>query len=217
MPSLLKILAVSPPFGAFGQMGNAYRIYRRDTVDGTAQMVAEVSSATLELDVSGASPSEAWYNVRAVSSCGVEDVDPASNKQVRVAFDSSGDLILPVPSAPIELTLAAEAAGRLILYWSWTSTSSPVLPDQFNIYIDSAGGASPAFAYTTPDHVVAYSRRRRFELDLGTFADALLVRVVVRAQSAAGDEEANTNIISATADAVAPGVAVIASTEVIAQ
>lgn len=201
-------------FGLEGGPAPGYRVYRRSTVDGALTLATSTSADVLDVAVAGDSPSEAWYTVRAVTPCGVEDLDPAGPKQVRVAFDGDGDLLLPAPNAPIELALIRYAGGGLKATWAYSPRNEAVAPAEFELFVDDAGGGSPSFDYATPDHTVTYTGARYFEQDLGTFADALVVRVAVRAVSAAGTSDLNTAYAERAADASAPAAPTITSATV---
>lgn len=212
---LLSILAVSPPFqGGLSAATAGYRVYRRTTPTGSPLLIAELDPSTLQYTYAGGSPSDAWLNVRAVTACGVEDIEPAAPRQVRVAFDASGDLVLPTPNAPTELQLVRYAGGGLKLRWRYNARNEAASPATFRVYVDDAGGGTASFDYATPDHTVTTGGARVYEQDLGTFADGLVVRAAVRAMSSDGAEETNTSYAELAADASAPDVPVIASANV---
>lgn len=215
-PTAQSVVSLSPAvvtLSVFNLATDAgYNVYVRSTINGSDTLVQFVPKLTEELVVDGlANDSVQWYHVKAVTACAVEDVEPIRLK--RVAFDSAGNLILPVPNAPVGLVLTLGAGGQVTASWRYIDQNQCAAPTQFNVYV--ATGATP-FDYDTVDHVVSFANRDRFTQDLGTFADTTVVRVVVRAQASSGAEEDNTTAVQVTADAAAPDPANAITVEAVA-
>lgn len=178
-----------------------YEIYRRPTLGGTDELVDQVDGSTLTYTLTGqAADSSYYYHVKAVSACGVRDVDGVPARLRRVAFDGDAELIPPTPNVPIDVTLTPYAGGGVTLDFGYRATDQEVAPDHFNIYV--ATGAT-AFDYDTVDHTQDYAGAR-YTVDLGTLSDTTTVRVEVRSATSGGDESASSAQATATADATAP-------------
>lgn len=187
---------------AAGLTGQAYyKIYTRPTVNGADTLVCSVPANVLTHTLEGlAAGSVGYYWVQAVSACGVADTDPRDLRLRRVAMDGSANLIDPAANTPYNLRIEQGVGGQLTARWAYRSAGAEAAATQFFVYV--ATGAS-AISYTTPTHTVTSVAQNNSQ-DLGTFADALAVKCVVRAATSGGVAETNTNEAAATADATAP-------------
>ncbi|MEO0477752.1 MAG: hypothetical protein AAF085_17545, partial [Planctomycetota bacterium] len=122
----------------------------------------------------------------------------ASSRLRRVAMDADNQLIPPAPNAPHGLKLTLGVNGLVTASWQHSDINSEADAAGFNVYL--ATGATP-FDFDTVNHSIDLPSK---SVSLGTFADATTVRVIVRARTAGGIEETNTNETTATADALAP-------------
>lgn len=187
-----------------------HEVYTRPTRDGADTLVATVwPGDDPEVVITGAPSTERFVWVRAFNRLDKPDAEDVAPKLRRVAFDAAGELILPVPNAPINLTLAPAAGGKILATWSYNSFGQETPPASYHVYV--ATGVA-AFNFTTPDQVVSSSGRvlgrtiTTAAVPTGAFAHGTVVRVVVRAvgEPGVGAEENNTTEATATADAVAP-------------
>jgi len=194
------------------QAPEGYLVFSQPSQDASAVKteLAHLVPGTTQYTVTGAAGSQVWVYVVAVTPCAVGDTDPIRPKLVRVAFDALGALILPVPNAPIALTLTPGPAGLVTANWAYKKLAQEVAPDSFNIYTTT--DANP-FNFTTPAGSVAFTSRASFAAN---FTHGQLARFVVRAVSAAGTEEANTIEAQATADTQAPAAPTDLTLELIA-
>jgi hypothetical protein len=177
-----------------------YTVFSQPTADVNAVKteLASLPLGTTTYLLTGTPGSVQWLYIRAISACGVADDEPIRPKLRRVAFDALGALIPDVPNAPIGLTLKAGPGGLVTATWAYIDIGQMAPPAGFNIYTTT--GVTP-FDYNTPAGNVTPSRGMSFG---AAFAHGTLARFVVRAATAAGDEEPNTTEKSITADAVAP-------------
>ena len=177
-----------------------YYVYSQPTRDRDAvkTQVAHLDPGVNTYTFTGESDSVQYVYIRAVTPCGVADNEAIGPKLRRVAFDGDGALIPDVPNAPKGLTLTPGAGGLITATWYYDDRGQAVAPASFNIY--TATGED-AFDYDTPAGNVTPSRGNSFG---ATFSNGVTARFVVRAVSAAGDEEDNTTEASATADSQAP-------------
>lgn len=130
--------------------------------------------------------------VHAVSPGGAEEALLA--RTVRIETDAEGVPIDPVPAAPYQLTARPAAAGYIRLTWLHRASEVPLWT--FNIYHDNGTGTVD---YNTP----LDSGRRQVAL-VGPYRHGTAVKFGVRAESADGAEEKNTNTATGTADAEGP-------------
>jgi|GEM_PF-3156173 len=208
-PAPLSIeIALVPPDGETG----AYRIYKRTTIDGADTLIATISSIHQQQVLTGFSnESVQWIHVKAVSRCGVEDAEPIRLKLI--AFDADGNLILPVPSAPLGLRLDCGADGLVTARWTYLTNGQGAAPALFNVYV---AVDADEIDLLNPTDTVTFSAARNFILSLGTFDHDQVVKVIVRSEAASGAEERNEIEVSTTADAQAPTPATAMQVEVVA-
>lgn len=188
------------PDGFLPPQRPGYRVITQPTADiGSPQThLAHLVPGTTQYLLTGAPNTTRWVFVRAVSACAIHDDEPVRPKLRRVAFDALGALILDVPNAPIGLRLTPGPGGLVTAHWAYNRSGQMVPPESFNIYTTT--GATP-FDFNTPAGNVKPSQGNSFG---ATFAHGTLARFVVRAVSAAGGEEPNTDEQSVAADAMAP-------------
>lgn len=160
-------------------------------VSPTAASPASVANyATVTLPAS----STLWFGLRAISPGGSEEQGMVNVQ--RIVTDGDGVPTDPAPNAPHSLTVTPLSGGRFALTWKYDSAGQQLRPATFAIYHDNGTGtvsyAAPIAAVPTMAFVTA------------AYADGTTVKFVVRARSASGDEETNTNAKSATADATGP-------------
>lgn len=184
--------------------GRSYRIYSRPQIEdlGNDTLLATIArdgSEEYEYTVTGDPGSEQWVYVRAVNRLGKEDTEPVRPKLRRIKFDDAGNFIAPAPNVPDSLELTVGAGGLVTASWHYTDTYQEVAPAAFNVYVAED---DDAIDFDTPTYTTANARTTT--QSLGTFDHDTVVRVVVRAISAAGGETSNTDETTAIADALAP-------------
>jgi len=188
-------------------------VYRAESPDEDGVVVAELGIAATALVVTGDPSSEAWFYLRAISCCGVLDVEPIRRR--RVAFDAAGNLILPVPHAPIGLELTQSAAG-VTASWMYVTNGQATPPAEFRIYTNTNDAG---WTFDTPAATVPYSASQSFSSDLGnswSHDDELAVIVRTVGAAGVGEEEPNTDDVTITIDKLAPDAPATVSVEVIA-
>lgn len=182
-----------------GGHGPGYEIWTRATRSAASTFVDAVPDDTLSYTLTGlTADSVGYYHIEAVNGCNVRSVLSPSSRLRRVAMDGDNQLIAPAPNAPFAIVLTLGAGGAVAATWQHNNTNAEATAAGFNIYV--ATGVD-AFDYDTVDHAVASSVRSQA---LGTFANATVVRVVIRARTSGGVEETNTTEATTTADAAAP-------------
>lgn len=135
------------------------------------------------------------FGLRAISPGGVEEGN--TNLVQTIITDGDGVPILPTPNAPTQLMVFPRAGGKFAVSWRYRSEGQQVQPAAYAVYHDNGTGTMD---YVTPLAVVT---------SLGYFttvayAHGTAVKFGVRARSAAGSEERNTTVRTATADAEGP-------------
>lgn len=197
--------AIGDPLGYCPMPLQGYNIIKRDIDGGADQLVMiKVAGSTTAVVTGMPSSSIKHFHVRAISPCGVIDVEPI--RQKRVEFDGSGNIVLPAPNPPFGLTLHLGLAGKVIATWTYSAANQDVPPEVFDVYVAQDAAAFNFGAATATENYNA--GKRAYSKDLGTFADLTLVKVVVRSKAAvaAGVEEGNHIMVQIRADDAAPDV-----------
>jgi hypothetical protein len=147
-----------------------------------------------------------YYQVVPVGPGGVEAV-AGSYGVVGVAFGSTSQAASPPPAAPRELRVAAIAGGKFRLRWVAGIASGRPAVTTYAVYGDAGTGTMD---YATPIATVkAASGVASIQgLQTEAYTHGLVVRFGVRAR-AGSIEEANTVVVSATADAEGPADGVV--------
>jgi hypothetical protein len=178
-------------------VGNVYRVYRRSEERGPDRLWDHLPAGSGTADLAGFRASSVqWLHVKAVSECGVEDVEPV--RLVRVEFDAAGELVGSRPNPPIGLELVQGANGLMTLRWVHVTAGQVAAAKRYRIFVDSGAGMPG-----TPTHLVAFDGGREYRKALGTFAHGTQITVAIEAQSAAGGVSRRVEI-AGTADASAP-------------
>ncbi|MEM7626583.1 MAG: hypothetical protein AAF333_13385 [Planctomycetota bacterium] len=197
------------PLGYRPDDARRYGVIRR-VEGGDDELVATTEPGTLERVVEGINNSAERFYVTAVNRVDLPDRDVIDVDLRLVAFDGTGELILPVPSPVRNLRLVPGPGGQVSAEWYQRSRGAAPAAASFNVYVatgtDPIDFAAPALAGVSP-------RLRSRSVELGTFAHGTLVKAVVRAVSAQGAEEANTIEAQVTADAIPPAPASLLTVE----
>lgn len=133
------------------------------------------------------------FGVRAFSPGGAEEA--GTRQVVRLETDAEGEPTPLVPNAPVQLVAVPRAGGSVLLTWRYDPRGEGAPVSRFRVYHDDGTGEMVAEA-------LAEQRGRAYLA--GPYADGLTVTFRVRAVSAAGDEETNTQDVSAVAIASGP-------------
>ncbi len=152
--------------------------------------------------VSHAANATYTYRVTVINGGGVEEW--AEETVSITGFDASGNWVGARPNPPGDLRVIPLAGGKFLLQWTYTREGEQAEPAAFRVYHD---GGSGSVDYNTIIASVAY-RRGRFHYMYTSiaFTHGTRVRWAVRAASAAGAEEKNTQVAFGWADAAAPPV-----------
>jgi hypothetical protein len=143
-----------------------------------------------------------YYRVNAIGPGGVEEL--GDGNIARVEFDAFGSLVGPRPNRPTNLQLALLAGGAFELRWTYSEAGEETAPNVFRVYNDNGTGTMD---YGTIVATVTYRARRfHYAYSSGAFADGVTIRWAVRAVSAAGIDDGNTDFVIGTADADGPPV-----------
>ena len=207
--------AIGDPLAVLPLPLQGYNVYKRLAPGLADTLVAIAPKGTTTVDLTGfTDDSLQFLRVTTVSKCGVESQDAVVLK--RAAFDSSGNLIAAVPNAPraVGLSPASGGGGAVTARWQYFAGGHAVAPSIFNVYVAQDAAA---FNFGSPTATVTYANQHKFTSALGTFSHGTLVRVIVRSQSAAGDEEANVAEFQHRVDALAPDNPSTLDVEVVAQ
>lgn len=118
---------------------------------------------------------------------------------VNVIVSASQTDITAIPNAPTALTVTPSVAGSIIVSWSYNVGGQGGAPTGFYVYI-----GTPTVSYVTPAATIPYiAGSRTYTTKILSLTDTDVYQVVVRAFNATGIE-ANTDIMSVTADATGP-------------
>jgi len=189
--------------GIFESVSSFYNIYRgQNGVMDYNHVVATMLLTDTQVSIPGQilAANSSWTFIRRlVAANGLESID---SSPCYINIDSSGNLILDTPNTVHDLSLKLLAAGQFQLRWRYTPLSDGLIPDGFNIYIDSGSG----FNFSVPAAVVTAG-----SLNFGdyiyisnSYSNGQLVKFTVRSFITAGAETKNTDYVSGTADSVGP-------------
>lgn len=135
------------------------------------------------------------YRLTSISGGGVENWRDVM--EADVVFDAGGQWIGATPTTPLDLSVEPIAEGRFRLEWVYGRCDASTAPALFRVYTDSGTGMMDE---SQPVGQVAYlAGKAHYSFESAGFADGSSVAWLVRAASATGVEEQNTNIVSAIA------------------
>lgn len=196
--------------GQFWQRtGGGYTLYRwtgdrtpaaPDTIVGAA--VPGATEIRTFPRVAHAASTRYWYLLRAVGAGGVEETN--TRRVVEAVTDAAGDLQAPRPNSPSALVATPLADGDIELSWSYVSAGQQVAPAAFAVYGDGAAGHAAIDYETVIATVTATPGQSRYATTLTGYDHGDIVRLAVRAISAAGVHDGNTDDVVGVADATDP-------------
>lgn len=114
----------------------------------------------------------------------------------RIETDGDGVPIDPVPNPPVRLRGEPYSGGRIKLNWDLATAGEQVQAKQWNVYHNNGSGSV--------DYDTAIASVNRGVYVTEAYAGGTEVTFGVRAESADGDEEKNTNTVAVTADDTGP-------------
>ena len=107
------------------------------------------------------------------------------------------------PNQPAGLTATAIAGAKIRLTWSYESGGEGATCTVFNLYTDGGTG-NVDYSSTTDTETKTGGTRSSYTWDSSALTDATAYKFAVRASTAAGIEDGNLIVVSATADSTAP-------------
>ena len=141
-----------------------------------------------------------YYGLKSVNGGGCESA-PA-DRLWPATFDGAGNMLGDPPNAPDNLQIEPTSGGRFKLQWTYSEKDQLLAPIEFRLYHDNGSGTVD---YGTVIATVSYKfGRLHYEFVSGAFAHDARRMWSVRAASAAGIVESNTETVVAVADAVGP-------------
>ena len=195
---------------AFPRIAGGYNLYRGDVALGGIDYTVPVGAASASASTSAQSidtfswrPANASttyaFAIRAVGGGGVES---AAEQTVEVFFDGGGVPDALKPNAPTSLAIARGAGGCFELRWHYREENQEDVPITFEIYSDNGTGT---VEYNAPIGSTPYvPRRLSFAFVTGPFAHGAARIFGVRAVTANGAHDGNSDTVSARAVAVSP-------------
>lgn len=186
---------------ASGLAGGGYVLYRGTTaIDATTAAGAAGRGATTVRPWAWLGQAAATRYVFRVAAVGVGGVESRleTSRLVAVRTDADGVAVLPAPSGPRSLSVAAAAGGCFRLRWAYVP--GRVAAAAFNVYSDGGLGTMD---WNTPIATVTIKGGRGGNGQYGflteAFAQDTEVEFGVRAATAGGVEDGNTRTVTATA------------------
>ena len=193
---------IGDPLAVLPMPLQGYRVYDRATPSSSRSQVAFVPANSHAVTLSGlGSGTTHYYEVRGVSRCGIEDVEPL--RLASAILSDTGAVHLVAPNVPIGLKLQQQPGGRVLCTWKYNDYREAAPLYAFRVYVATGPGT---FDFSTPTAtlIVGSAIAFRYTKLLGPYADGTLVRVIVRSASQAGGEDTNQSVAQIVADATAP-------------
>ena len=192
-----------------------YSIYRgkdaRENIDYDSAIAACSAVTSLAIDQSDLEADATYYyGIRAVSNYGTEDNN--NDVYLRIKTDASSDYVAR-PNSPQNLTATAGPGGTITLNWRYYTQGQNAAPDKFVIYCDNGTGTVDLTYANKLDEV---GFRQGDSYTTAALTNATMYKFIVRAKSADGNEDTNTNQVVAAADSVGPEDITGISVEVVA-
>jgi hypothetical protein len=181
---------------------DVYHIYRgQDGVIDYENIQAEMplEDSSISIPNQALPPGTIWHYIRRqVSDCdgGKESKD---SPLCKVVIDTDGDMVPLCPNPPMDLVVVPVAGGKFELRWRYNASDQEIPPSGFKMYLVDNGEWT--LLDTIPCIIGGWGE---FQWTSAAFDDGERCYFCVR--SYAVGESQNTNLVSATADAVGPPV-----------
>jgi len=170
---------------------------------------AEASEIWPPSYVPHSSGSTYFYVVRRANNCGCQEHTLAA--AVKVSIDASGNLAEPQPNNIFEARAKQVDGNKIQLVWYYCPIEQQSPPACFKVYYDAGTGQ---INYENPIATICYAGRRFYSYQSNTL-DAGEYLFCIRAEDAAGVENASLAEISIQLDTISPGAVNILSAETI--
>jgi hypothetical protein len=170
-----------------------------DFVNLLAVAEAEASEISPPSYVPHNSGSIYFYVVRRVNNCGYEEHTLAA--AVKVSIDANGELAEPQPSNVFETRAEQVDGNKVRLVWYYCPIEQQSQPVCFNVYYDAGTGQ---IDYGNPIAKISYAGRRFYSYQSDVLeGDKYLF--AIRAEDAAGVENASLAPVKVHLDTASPG------------
>ncbi len=153
------------------------------------------------------SSSTYFYVIRRANNCGDEECTLAA--AVKVVIDADGELAQPRPNSIFEVKAEQVTGSKIQLVWFYCPIDQESKPVCFKVYYDARTGQ---IDYENPLAVIRYAGRRFYNYRSDTL-DAGRYLFAIRAEDAAGTENASLARIRIQLDTTSPDAVDILSAE----
>lgn len=161
--------------------------------------VAEASEISPPSYVPHNSGSIYFYIIRRVNNCGYEEHTLAA--AVKVSIDASGELAEPQPNNVFETRAEQVDGNKIRLVWYYCPIEQQSQPVCFKVYYDDGTGQ---IDYENPIAMISYAGRRFYSYQSDVL-DGDKYLFAIRAEDAAGVENASLALIKVHLDTTIPG------------
>jgi hypothetical protein len=180
--------------------GLAYHVYANSGAGDPINYATPIATVSGTAWTSGtlAAPGTWSFGVRAFDGNGEEqNLDCA----VVIVLDGNGNDITNRPMPPVGLRGFATPSASIRVEWYFPPANGPKAPTGFNVYCT----AGPSVSYSNPAATVPFNIgiSNSFVANLTSLSGGTTYSIGVRAYNASG-EEANSSMVSVTADATGP-------------
>ena len=150
-----------------------------------------------------------FYVIRRANNCGYEERTLAA--AVKVSIDASGELTKPRPNNIFEARAEQVDGNKVRLVWYYCPIEQQSPPACFKVYYDAGTGQ---IDYENPITTISYAGRRFYSYQSDAL-DADKYLFAIRAEDAAGMENASLARIKVHLDTASPGAINILSAEAV--
>ena len=148
-----------------------------------------------------------FYVIRRANNCGCEEQTLAA--AVKISIDAGGELAEPQPNNIFEARAEQVEGNKIQLVWYYCPIEQQSSPVCFNLYYDAGTGQ---IDYENAIATISYAGRRFYSYQSGTL-DAGKYLFAIRAEDAAGMENASSAQIEIQLDTTSPDAIEILSVE----